>query len=269
MSAPVALVTGASSGIGSATAESLARKGYRVVVHGRDERAVTEVARRVDGVAVTVDLARPDGAELLAARALDVAGRVDVLVNNAGIGWAGSFAEMPVTTIEPLMTVNLTAPIALTRLLLPEMLERGHGCLVFVTSIVGRLGVAGEAVYAATKAGLDCFAESLRAETRDSGVTIGVVMPGVVDTPFFERRGASYTRSRPRPISATAVAEAVARCVETGAAEVYTPRWLRLPVAVRGVAPGAYRRLEARFGGGSSRRVESDDSRGEGPQRTS
>jgi short-subunit dehydrogenase len=253
MNKPVALVTGASSGIGSATAAALARRGYRVVVHGRDEDALAKVARRVDGVAVAVDLARPDGAELLAARALDCAGgRVDVLVNNAGIGWAGSFADMPADRIQALMAVNVAAPVALTRLLLPGMLERGHGRLVFVTSIAGRLGVAGEAVYAATKAGIDCFAESLRAETRGSGVAVCVVVPGVVDTPFFERRGASYTRSRPRPIPATAVADAVARCVETGAAEAYAPRWLRLPVAVRGVLPGAYRRLDARFGGGST-----------------
>jgi short-subunit dehydrogenase len=155
---------------------------------------------------------------------------------------------MPQDTVDRLQTVNLGAPIALTRALLPGMRERGRGRLVFVTSIAGRLGVAGESVYAATKAGLDCFAESLRLELRGTGVTVGVVVPGVVDTPFFERRGAPCPRRRPRPIPATAVADAVARCVETGAAEIYAPRWLRLPVAVRGVLPGPYRRLAARFG---------------------
>jgi short-subunit dehydrogenase len=245
---PVALVTGASSGIGSATADALARRGYHVIVSGRDEYAVGAVARRVGGVPVTADLALQDGAARLAERALEVAGRIDVVVNNAGIGWAGAFADMPAEAVDQLLSVNLSAPIALTRALLPGMKERRRGRLVFVTSIAGRLGVSGESVYAATKAGLDCFAESLRMELRATGVTVGVVVPGVVDTPFFERRGTPYTRRRPRPIPATTVAAAVLRCVETGAAEVYAPRWLRLPVAVRGVLPGPYRSLAARFG---------------------
>jgi short-subunit dehydrogenase len=159
---------------------------------------------------------------------------------------------MPAEALDRLPAVNLCAPIALTRALLPGMQERGLGRLVFVTSIAGRLGVAGESVYAATKAGLDCFAESLRQELAGSAVTVGVVVPGVVDTPFFERRGAPYHRQRPRPISATVIAEAVVRCVETGAAEVYAPRWLRLPVAIRGVLPGPYRRLAGRFGADGS-----------------
>lgn len=250
MSAPaaVALVTGASSGIGAATAATLARHGYQVVLHGRDERTLAEAARRVGGVPIAVDLAASDGVARLAEQALDVAGRIDVLVNNAGLGWAGAFTEMPTEAAMSLQTVNLTVPIALTAALLPGMRERGHGRLVYVTSIAGRLGVAGEAVYAAAKAGLDCFAESLRLELRGTGVTVGVVVPGVVDTPFFERRGVPYDRRRPRPIPAARVADAVLRCVTTGVAEVYAPRWLRLPVAVRGVLPGPYRRLAARFG---------------------
>ena len=248
MTGPVALVTGGSSGIGSAAAAALARKGFRVILHGRDQHALAEVARQTGGVPLTADLALRDGATQLAEQALAVAGRIDVLVNNAGIGWAGSFTDMPADALERIQAVNLGAPIALTRALLPGMQERGLGRLVFVTSIAGRLGVAGESVYAATKAGLDCFAESLRPELRGTGVTVGVVVPGVVDTPFFERRGTPYVRRRPRPIPATVVATAVLRCVETGAAEVYAPQWLRLPVVVRGVLPGPYRRLAARFG---------------------
>jgi short-subunit dehydrogenase len=245
----VALVTGASSGIGAATAAALAHNGYQVIVHGRDENALSELASRIGGIPIAADLAQPDGARRLSEHALKVAGHVDVLVNNAGIGWEGSFSDMPSDIAERLQAVNLSAPIALTHALLPGMRERGHGRLVFVTSIAGRLGVGGESVYAATKAGLDCFAESLRMELRGSGVTVGVVVPGVVDTPFFERRGAPYTRQRPRPIPATAVADAVVRCVERGASEVYAPRWLRLPVAIRSVLPGSYRRLASRFGG--------------------
>jgi short-subunit dehydrogenase len=242
-----ALVTGASSGIGRATAVALARRGFRVIVHGRDAEALARTARAVEGTAVTADLARPAEVERLAERVLEIAGgHLDVVVHNAGAGWSGAFPEMDPEATHRVLAVNLTAPIALTRLLLPAVPGGGH--LVFVTSIAGRLGVAGEAVYSAAKAGLDTFAESLRGELRGTGVRVGVVVPGVVDTPFFERRGMPYARQRPKPIPASEVAEAVMRCVETGAAEVYAPRWLRVPVAVRGLVPGVYRRLEARFG---------------------
>ena len=208
------------------------------------------MALAVHGVPVCADLARTGEAERLAERALQAGGgSVEVLVNNAGFGWCGDFGEMPDGTAERLLAVNLAAPIALTRALLPAMRERDAGRVVFVSSIAGRLGVGGEAVYAASKAGLDCFADSLRAELRETGVGVGVVVAGVIATPFFERRGTPYARRWPRPVPTEAVAGAVMRCVERGAAEVYVPRWLRVPVAVQGVAPGAYRWLEGRFGG--------------------
>jgi len=94
------------------------------------------------------------------------------------------------------------AALELTRLLLPGMVERDHGAICFVTSIAGRTGVGGEAVYSATKAGLDTFAESLRARPPDPVSTSASSFPAVVDTGFFETRGAPYTRARPRPIPA-------------------------------------------------------------------
>lgn len=249
MSRAVALVTGASSGIGAVTATALARRGYLVVVHGRDERATAGVAMAVGGVPVCADLAREGEADRVAARALEVGGgSVAVLVNNAGFGWYGPFTEMPPGTAERLLAVNLAAPMALTRALLPAMRERDHGRLVYVSSIAGRVGVAGEAAYAATKAGLDCFADSLRGELRGTGIGVGVVVAGMIATPFFDRRGTPYERRWPKPIPAEAAADAVLRCVERGVPEVYLPRWLRLPVAVQGVAPTAYRWLEGRFG---------------------
>jgi short-subunit dehydrogenase len=249
MTKRVALVTGASSGIGAATASALARRGYRVVVQGRNEKAVAEVAARVAGVPVCADLSRAAEVEHLAEQALDAGdGQIEVLVNNAGFGWLGPFDAAPTETVGHLLAVNLAAPIALTRALVPAMRDRGSGRVVFVGSIAGRLGVSGEAVYSAAKAGLDCFAESVRAELRGTGVHVGVVVPGVVATPFFERRGTPYSRSWPRPVPPGKVADAVVRCVEHGVAEVYVPRWLRVPVAVQAVAPGAYRWLEGRFG---------------------
>ena len=235
----VALVTGASSGIGREVARRLAARGARVLAHGRDEKAL----RQLDATPLIADLAEPGAG----ARLAGAAGPVDILVANAGVGWAGPFGEMPPAAIDELIAVNLTAPIELTRALLPAF-EGRPGCLIFVTSIAGRMGVAGEAVYAATKAGLDSFAESLRFEMYGRDVRVGVVVPGVVETAFFERRGRAYDRRSPRPIPAARVADRIVGMIHRGSAEAYTPGWLRLPVAVRGALPGLYRRLGARFG---------------------
>jgi short-subunit dehydrogenase len=233
----VALVTGASSGIGREVATRLAARGARVLAHGRDEKALNEL----DATPLVEDLASPGAGQRLAKKA----GKVDILVANAGLGWAGPFGEMPPAAIDELIRVNLTAPIELTRALLPAMTS---GYLIYVTSIAGRMGVAGEAVYSATKAGLDSFAESLRFETYAGEVRIGVFVPGVVETAFFERRGRPYARTSPRPIPAARVADRIVGMIQRGSAEAYAPAWLRLPVAVRGALPGLYRRLGARFG---------------------
>jgi short-subunit dehydrogenase len=234
------LITGASSGIGAATARAMAEVGARVVLSGRDRERLEAVASETGGQALTCDLTT-DVAGLA-----ERAGAVDVLVCNAGTGWAGPFATMPDDTIEHMVACNLTAPIRLTRSLLPAMIERGRGHLVFVASIAGAVGVRDEAVYAATKAGLLVFAESLRYELR--GIGVSVVLPGVVDTPFFERRGAPYTRRWPAPIPAERVARAVVAAVEHGRPETYAPGWLRLPARLKGAVPGPFRALAGVFG---------------------
>jgi short-subunit dehydrogenase len=241
----VAVVTGASSGIGQAVAVRLVASGARVFAAGRNEQALAAVSGATPLVA---DLAEPSAPQWLARQVLDSAGRVDLLVNNAGAGGAGLLAEQSPEALDRLLTVNLRAPVQLTRAVLPAMLEQGAGSLVFVTSIAGRLGVREEAVYAAAKAGLDVFAESLRFEVADRGVGVTVVVPGVVDTPFFDRRGRPYPRRRPRPLPAQRVADGIVSAIEADRAEVYLPAWLRFPVAVRAVLPAGYRWLAGRFG---------------------
>jgi short-subunit dehydrogenase len=230
-----ALVTGASSGIGRATAAALAARGARVIALGRDRARLEGVGERQ----IVWDLAEPGAVA-------DEIGRLDVLVNNAGVGWAGPLAETP--DVERLVAVNLVAPILLTRALLPGMLERGRGHIVNVASIAGFVGPREEAVYAATKGGLIAFTESLRYELRGSGVGVTLVAPGVVATPFFERRGRPYTRAWPRPISPERVAEARARALEGDRAEVFVPRWMGAVARLRGAAPGLFRALTGRFG---------------------
>jgi short-subunit dehydrogenase len=233
------LITGASSGIGAATARALAGSGARLILAGRDRERLADVAARTGGRALAGDLA--DASEL-AGRV----GPVDILVNNAGLGWAGPFARMPSADLDRLVDVNLTAPIRLTRLLLPGMIDAGRGHLVFVASIAGAMGVREEAVYSATKAGLLAFAEGLRHELR--GIGVSVLLPGAVDTPFFDRRGAPYARRRPAPIPPERVARAIVAAIERERPESYVPGWLRIPARLRGAAPGAVRALSRRFG---------------------
>jgi short-subunit dehydrogenase len=250
LSGTVALVTGGSSGIGAATARALATAGVRPLLAGRDPGRLPAVARETGGLALAADLATADGPAVLAEAATQAAGPdgIDVLINNAGIGWAGPIEQMTAEQAANLIAVDLTAPIQLTRLLVPGMAARGHGHVVFVSSIAGATGVRGEAVYSAAKAGLGCFAESLASELAGRGVGVSVIVPGVIDTPFFEHRGRPYDRRRPAPLPAQRVAHALVRAIEREQGMVFVPRWMRLPAWLHGALPGTYRRLAGRFG---------------------
>ncbi|MEU1422271.1 SDR family NAD(P)-dependent oxidoreductase [Kitasatospora sp. NPDC005751] len=245
---PVALVTGASSGIGAATAARLAPSGWQLLLSGTDRTRLDAVAARTGGRALPEDLSKPDGPQRLAEAALAAAGQVDVLIASAGLGWRGPFTQTPTDTLDRMIEVNLAAPLRLVRLLLPGMLERRRGRIVLLGSMAGQVGVRDEAAYSATKAGLAMFAESLWYELRGTGVGVRIVLPGAVDTPFFARRGTPYQRERPRPVTAERVAEAVVGAISTSCDRPFVPRWLGLAARVHGVAPGVFRRMASRFG---------------------
>jgi short-subunit dehydrogenase len=244
-----ALVTGASSGIGAAVARRLAADGWHLVLNGRDPQRLAQVADATSAAVFPADLSRPGAERQLADFALDAAGgRVDVLVAGAGIGWAGDFTSMPPEVIDKLFDVDVLPVMHLVRRLLPGMVEAGSGRVVLIGSVAGMLAVRQEAVYSAAKAALAAFADALRYELHGTGVGVTHVVPAVVDTPFFDRRGMPYVRSRPKPVPPEKVAGAVRAAVTRGRDEVYVPGWLRLPTRVRGAAPSVYRRLAARFG---------------------
>ncbi|GGW68238.1 SDR family NAD(P)-dependent oxidoreductase [Streptomyces caelestis] len=244
----VALVTGASSGIGAATARRFAMDGWQLLLNGRDRHRLEQTASGTSAVVLPADLAAPDGPRLLAQSALHTTGRVDVLVAGAGIGWAGPFAAMPHTDIDRVLALDLNATLHLVREVLPSMIAAGRGRVVLLGSIAGRVGVREEAVYSAAKAALAAFAEALRQELRGTGVGVTFVVACPVDTAFSARRGRPYDRPHSRKISPGCVAGAVWEAVREDRDQVYVPAWLALPDRLRTLAPRVFGHLLNRFG---------------------
>jgi short-subunit dehydrogenase len=248
------LITGGSSGIGAATAEAFAARGYLVAVTGRDVTALDRVAGVTGGVSIPGDLREPGSPQRIVEAAATALGGLDVVVSNAGVGWAGSFMQMTEKELDELLDVNLRAPAHVVHAALAH-LRPGTGHLVFVGSIAGLLGVAGETWYSATKAGVAMLADVLRAELHAEHIGLSLVVPGVVATPFFDRRNVPYQRRSPRPIAAQVVANAIVDAVEHRRDTVVVPEWLSLPARLKAAFPALYRKLERSLdsGGGEPR----------------
>jgi short-subunit dehydrogenase len=217
-----ALLTGATGGLGRATAEALAAQGATLLLSARQRAALEELAAALpgDGHAVLpADLGEPGAAAELAAAAT-ATGPVDVLVANAGLpgaGWLSDFSEEDVTRT---LRVNLEAPMVLARALFPPMLERGSGALVFVASLSGKAASPRTALYNATKFGLRGFAFGLRTDLGPRGIGVSVVSPGFIrDAGMFAKSGAKTP-----PLTGTAAPEevgaAVARAIRKNSTEI-------------------------------------------------
>lgn len=192
----VALVTGASSGIGAATAQKLASAGYQVVLVARREEALQAVGDQIaagggEATIITADLAIDSERRRVFDEVNDRFGRVDVLVNSAGLGWYGFGDEMPWSLAQQMLAVNVTAVTQLTLLFLQDMKTRNQGHIINVSSVVGSLPSQGVALYSATKSFIDTLTSSLYRELRGSNVHVSVVKPGAVATPFFDEAAAA------------------------------------------------------------------------------
>lgn len=184
----VALVTGATSGIGAATARALARERAHVIVAGRDEdrgRTVVESIRAEDGTAdfVAVALRDASSAQMLATAALEIAGRVDILVNNAGISTFGLTTSTTEGAFDDTYSVNVKVPYFLVAALAPAMAERGEGVIVNVSTMVAGFGQAGSALYGSSKAAVSLLTKAWAAEFGPSGIRVNAVSPGPTRTP--------------------------------------------------------------------------------------
>src|SRR5699024_585462 len=180
-----ALVTGASSGIGAATAKLLVQQGFRLAVTSRGGRELDEFATATGAQAHPVDLTRDGAPEQLRDAVTATIGTPDLLICNAGVGWQSSLLEMPAETMAELVRLNLIATMQVVRAFADGMVERGSGHIALVSSIAGSMGVPNEAVYSASKAAVQVFGRSAQLELAPSGIGVTTVNPGVVDTAFF------------------------------------------------------------------------------------
>ena len=241
------LVTGATGGIGGAIARALHARGATVILSGRREELLEELRSALGerAEAAPADLAAPDGP----ARLADAAGAVDVLVANAALPASGRLEDFDPEEIDRSISVNLRAPIQLTRALLPGMLERGSGHVVLVSSLSGKVASPRSGLYSATKFGLRGFAAGLREDVEPLGIGVTVVVPGFVsDAGFFAESGVKL----PRWVGTRTpeqVADGVVRGIERERAEVdVAPLSLRIGTRLSELAPVTAARVQRRLG---------------------
>jgi NAD(P)-dependent dehydrogenase (short-subunit alcohol dehydrogenase family) len=230
----VALVTGASSGIGLATAVTLARGGHTVIATMRNPDAATDLRKIIseEKLPVTIaalDVDRDDSVTRAISETLAAHGHIDILVNNAGIGGGGSVEETPQALFRQVMETNYFGALRCLQAVLPSMRERRQGCIVNVTSVAGRLANAPQAAYASSKFALEALSECLAQEMKAFNVRVAIVEPGVIATPIFgkskpiskespypqgRRLRALFAAALSKPVSPYVVGEQIRQIVE-------------------------------------------------------
>lgn len=228
---PVAVITGASSGIGRATAVEFSKRGISVLLASRRKHALNEVADEckafgVEALAVVTDVSDEDAVRNLAHQAFRKFGRLDIWVNNAVVGLYGDFEHVPSSDFRSVIETSFFGYVNGARAALPYFRRQGHGVLVNVASVLGTFSIPHMSSYVAAKHAIVGFSDALRLELRGSGIRVCTVLPFSIDTPFYHN-AANYTRREIRPVppvyQAIKVAVAIANAVESGRESVFVP----------------------------------------------
>jgi short-subunit dehydrogenase len=252
------IITGASSGIGAAAAQAFGRAGDRVVLTARRVDRLREVAAGLpEALVVEADLSRPEDIARVVAEARARYGGVDVLVNNAGLGRYDWLERLPEDDIVAQIDVNLTAPILMTRAVLPAMLARRRGVIINVGSVAGRIATPTMSIYNAGKFGLDGFSEALRREVGSQGVMVCIISPGPVEGTEFGRSrrapgaglsmaGARWRSQRWLRTDAARVAQAIVGLADRPRPRLVVPAIYAVAMAINSLAPSLVDRLVSR-----------------------
>lgn len=250
------IITGASAGVGAATARTFAHLGANLVLVARGQAALDKITEELSAITsvinIAMDINNSAANENLLIKAAQAFGSVDVLVNNAGFHQRGEVASNQANDLAKMVDVNLRAPIQLSCLMLPYLRNAGGGAIVNVGSLAGRTPLQGAATYAATKAGLRAFSYSLADELKGSGIYVGVVSPGPIDTGFIMseiNQVEDIVFSQPMS-SAQQVADAIVSVARGEKIEISLPRasgWLTtvsylFPKLRRALRPALYRK---------------------------
>ncbi len=245
------IVTGASSGIGRQIALDFARRGARLVISARRAERLQQVSRECEALggeveAMVGDLAERAFAESMVTRALERFGRLDVLVNNAGVPKHKQFYDVTPEDVDYTMRVNFMAPAYLTLAAIPPMLRQGEGYIVNISSGAGRMPPPRETVYAASKFALTGFSEGLALDLAGSNIHVAVIHVGPIETEIWDKAESPVAYAG-RKYPASIISQAVFKCIEKRRHELTVPRWLWPVFLFKLLVPAAFRWGAARW----------------------
>jgi len=255
----VVLITGASMGIGAATARAFAEHPVRLALLARSEQRLQALAAELDarpGVSalpLVADVSDRAGVKRAVERAQEAFGTIDILVNNAGVGMRSPIGDIDFTLARQLFDINYWGAIHMIEAVLPDMRARGDGLIINISSIVGRRAMPAIGVYSGSKFALNALTESMRVELRSSNIRVVSFYPGVTESEFGRNLltgdGSAHGQGRMKPTPAEQVGRAIVRAAQREPRDAYATWFDRLFVFAAAVAPWLMDRMLARFYG--------------------
>lgn len=246
----VVIMTGASAGIGAATARTFAAAGAQLVLAARSSAPLSQLAATLPGTPLVVptDVADPAQCQALVERAATTYGRVDILINNAGVGLAGPVADLKDSDLERVLAVDVFGPLYLSQAVIPLMRGQRRGQIINISSVLAEQPLPYLGGYAAAKAALERLSEALRMELRGSGIVVSLLRPGTTRTAFSQNRlgdGSERRRIAPKGVAPEVVAAALLRVAHREPRRAYVTAADRLNLLLARLAPGLVERILA------------------------